>query len=101
MRTTRYSMLYYSGGESRLPLFARGLELGLEVLVEGGLVADFGEEGILARGEELLHRLRGGDDLLDLDRVEEALLHAEENRHLHLDRHRAVGRLLEQLDDAR
>src|SRR5271170_291224 len=43
-----------SGGEGRLPLVARRLELGLKVLVEGGLRADLREERILAGREEIL-----------------------------------------------
>src|SRR5690242_2709055 len=87
--------------EGGFPLVARRLEFRLEVLVERGLGADFGEEGVLAGDEELFHRRRCGDNLLGVDRVEETLLHREENRDLELDRVRVELRLLEQFDDAR
>ena len=74
------------------------MKFGLEILVERSLGANFGEKCVLAGAEEFFHRLRGGDDLLGINRVEKACLQRRENRNLELDGHRTLGRLLEQLD---
>ena len=50
--------------------------------------------------KKVLSEAAAGDDLLDVDRLEEALLHGEEDSHLELDRERVEGGLLEELDDA-
>ena len=82
------------------PLVAGGLKFGFEVFVEGGFIANFREEGVFAGRKEILHVGRGGDDLLGVDRVEEALLHGEKNRDLELDRGRAERGLFKEFDDA-
>src|SRR5688572_19923413 len=88
-RETRAETRKGLGVETTLPLVDGGLKLGFEILVESGLGSNLGEERVLPGREELLHRLGGGDDLLGVDRVEDALLQTEENRDLKFDRHRA------------
>ena len=88
------------GRVAGFPLVAGGLKFGFEVFIESGFVADFREEGVFAGREEIFHVGRGGDDLLGVDRVEEAFLHGEENRDLKLDGGRAESGLFEEFDDA-
>ena len=75
MLATRYDRLAtVLGRVGGLPLFESGDDLGFEILVQGGLGADFGEQGILAVLEELADRNRGGVDLLDVEGVIKAAL---------------------------
>ena len=89
-----------SAGKRALPLFHRGLDLGLEVLVEGRFGADLGQERVLAGGEKVADRDGGGVDLLDLEAVVVALLDGPEGDDLLLNRGRGEGGLLEELNDA-
>jgi len=88
------------GRVSGFPLFAGHLKFGFDVFIQSGFIADFREEGVFAGREEILHVGRGGDDLLGVDRVEEAFLHSKKDRDLELNGCRAEGGLFEEFDDA-
>src|SRR4051812_15995316 len=101
MLATRYSLLATSSAcVSGFPLVEGGDDLGLDILVEGGLCADFGEERVFAGSEEIADRDGGGGDLLDVETVVVALLESEDRHGLELDGDRAEGGLLEEFDDA-
>lgn len=86
--------------EGGFPLGDGGLKVGGDGVGEGFFCADFGEEGFFACVEEFGEGFRGGDDFLDVDGVEVAILDGPEEGNLELDGLGREGWLLEELNDA-
>src|SRR3954467_12959319 len=83
-----------------LELIRRGFQLGSQPIIEGLLDANAPEQVVLARRQEPGHSRLALPDPVHGHIVDVPVLERPDDCHLHFDRHGAVLRLLEQLNDA-